>query len=257
MKKEWILLITALLFINLMFTACAKNIPKELEPTPPLGTLPVEVESPNEGGLLDGEEGIEEDTKADTEAGIEAEPEADTNLDANLDEHELCPICGEHYVNEELRSPTPPLHIQEWHMYEGGEEAYIEAINTFLSDFETVHTASCIQWDTEQYSSLVVWTDVPLRNVSFLSLGYGYTKDQEYFYTKETLLTVDELLPRDALLLNVAFLSDIFPGGGLVFTDESGVEKRMFISESLRGGCFPQYFLLPYDSPISDWADWN
>jgi len=176
-------------------------------------------------------------------------------------EYELCSICGEHYVHEELRAQTPPLHIHEiqleWPLVESSEAAHVETVDAFLNDFDTVHTVTYIQWDTEWYASLVIWSDEPLRNVSFLSLGFDYAEERPYFYTRAELLTVDELLPNDALLLNVAFEHYLVPRGGLIFTDENGVERRMFISESMRGGCFPQFHLLPYDTPDVVFADWN
>ena len=189
-----------------------------------------------------------------------------TNIDnpANPaeDENELC-HCGEHYVNEELRNPTPPLYIHEiipeWHYppTDFPKEEHDKLLSEFVSKYETVHTTTFIQWETEWYDTLIIWTDTPLRDFSFVSLDHQDNNDERgAFYIKEKLLTVDELLPNDAVVLNVAFEHYLIPRGGLVFTDESGVRRRVFISESMRGGCFPRYNLKFYEDSFSDWADW-
>jgi hypothetical protein len=144
--------------------------------------------------------------------------------------------CGEHYVDEDLRRLAPPLHIHE--MWSG-------FVGEFLTDVENIYEATLIQWDTEHPDSLVIRTDEPLRNVMFVSLGHDFSdlENEIFFYTEEIIYTVDELLPGDALLLNVAFAHYLIPRGGLIFTDESGEQKSMIISESMRGGCFPRYEL--------------
>jgi hypothetical protein len=166
---------------------------------------------------------------------------AETTPEINIsDDNERC-HCDTHYIHEVLRTPTPPLHIREtW-----GEVL----VDEFFTDFETIYETTFIQWDTESYSSLIIWTDNPLRDVMFVSLGSYYHSGNmvngAYFYTDEILYTVDEFLPGDALVLNVAFVHYNIPRGGLVFTDENGIQKSMVISESMRGGCFPQFSLIP------------
>ena len=66
--------------------------------------------------------------------------------------------------------------------------------------------------------------------------------------TQEVLLTVPVLRPTDAVVLNVAFEHYLLPHGAVIFTDANGVQWRMFIGQSMRGGCFPIYSLgLPHE----------
>jgi hypothetical protein len=152
--------------------------------------------------------------------------------------YELC-HCGEHYFEEVLRPPTPPLHIHEM----PGSFPNLE----LLAEFEIIYEITFVQWDTEIYDSLVIWTDEPIKNVMFVSLGSDDSLDETYFYAEEILHTVDELLPGDALLLSVAFQHYLIPRGGFLFTDGKKKKKSMVISESMRGGCFPRYSLSPYE----------
>ena len=216
MKKALsFLLITLLLAATLI--ACAEA------PEPEEILSPVETEMP------------EPEEATDTASPITLLVEAD----ASPYGYELC-FCGEHYVNEELQEPTPPLN-----MYHLSDDQEVK--NTFLSAFETVHTVTYLQIEKEWYSILVFWPDVPLHDFSLLSLGFYDAEDgRTSFYTREVLLDIDELLPTDALVLNVVFAHYLTPRSGLIFTDENNEQKRMFITESMRGGCFPSIRLIPY-----------
>jgi hypothetical protein len=45
------------------------------------------------------------------------------------------------------------------------------------------------------------------------------------------------------VVLNVFFSHYLLPHGAIIFTDEAGKTWRMFINESMRGGCYPVYGL--------------
>ena len=95
-----------------------------------------------------------------------------------------------------------------------------------------------------------MWSDAPLRDFSFVSLdtaGHYWdeteTPSRLIIHTHEVLLAVDELLPTDAVVLNVNFFHYLLPYGAIIFTDEDGARWRMFIWESMAGGCFPTFSL--------------
>jgi len=98
-----------------------------------------------------------------------------------------------------------------------------------------------------------------LRDFFFASLDvaghYWYYDSQLIIYTQEVIYEIDELLPGDAIVFSVAFSHYLLPHAGIGFTDSKGVHRRMFILESMRGGCWPLYLL----SPLEDdgWAVWR
>ena len=181
--------------------------------------------------------------------------------EVSVDEYELC-YCGEHYAHEELREPTPPLNIHQfWRPSpadDGNQAVDTEADAAFLAVFENVHTFSYSQLETPWYNTLVFWPDEPLREISFLSLANEFHDVGDGYFslnTREVLFTVDALLPTEAIVFNVAFSHYLMPHGGVVFTDASGVQHRMLLVESMRGGCFPHFLLNPYVE--SDFLVWR
>lgn len=166
---------------------------------------------------------------------------------------EICPFCLSHYVDEPLRQPTPPMNIHEIHpIWLGWDELFPRKeheakVAEFTRNFENVHTATYIQFG-DWHSTIILWTDAPLSNFMFVSLDMGWLDDDVEFHTREVLLVVDELAPGDAVALNIAFEHYLHPRGAIVFTDEQGIQWRMFITESMQGGCVPIYHLsLPHE----------
>jgi len=161
--------------------------------------------------------------------------------------HERCSNCGGPYQ----RQLTPPLNIRDG-----------DVTAEFLSAFETIHTVTYLQWEPGWYHNLALWPDESLRDFSLLSLGLGSGctgADPMYFYTREVLLTIDELLPTDVVVLNVLFIHYLIPRGGVVFTDGDGVQRRMLIQDvSVVGGCsecFRNFILIPHDETY--WIEWD
>jgi len=181
-------------------------------------------------------------------------PATAPELSYNLDKaYELCPDCGMHYVHELLRQPTPPMNIHEmFALWQGvdadfPQEEHEANIAKFVRDFENVYTVTYAQFETSWLGTIILWTDSPLLNFSFVSLdvaGHDWDENgQLVINTQEVLFAVPELLPTDAVVLNVTFAHYLLPHGAIIFTDEDGVQRRMFIHEDMRGGCFPSYRL--------------
>ena len=150
-----------------------------------------------------------------------------TSLEIELpDAYELCPYCGEHYVHEPLRQPTSPLNIHEvlvpWQGPDADfpQEEHEANVAEFVYGFENVHTVTYVQFETNWYATIILWADTTLRNFSFVSLDVaGHDWDEDYqliINTREVLLTIGELLPTDAVVLNVAFAHYILPHGAII-----------------------------------------
>jgi predicted small lipoprotein YifL len=205
MKKITAVLLTAILLLGL--AACGEAAPLGTPDPPPANNPP--------------------------------EPPPENNLPEPQKPGEVCSDCGDHKVGENLRIQTPPVNIRESH----------EVADGFSDEFENTYTCTFIQWETDYYSTLYLWTDEPLRDFKFVSLdaaSFYATEEEEpkiMIDTLEVLLTVPELLPTDVVVLNVAFVHYLIPRGAIIFTDEAGKTWRMFIGESMRGGCYPVYGL--------------
>jgi hypothetical protein len=178
----------------------------------------------------------------------ETEVPEETDIPDEIDvyENELC-HCGEHKIGESLRQPTPPVNFREEH----------EVDSEFLNNFDNVYTCTYIQFETEFYSTLYIWTDEPLYDFSFVSLdvaGHYWHEDRLLVInTQEVLLNIPVLLPADAVVLNVAFAHYLLPHGAIIYTDEQGEMWRMLIGQNMRGGCYPLYGL---GFPDNEWLNW-
>ena len=170
-------------------------------------------------------------------------------------EREWC-WCGGHFVDEEPRRPTPPLNITEvlvdWQDDDEGMMLKILEVNEFIRDFEFVHEYTFNQSNVEWTNTIILWPDRIIRDFSFVHLHYD---GDTIFTTVEVLLTIDELLPSHAVVLNVVFAHYLFPRGGIIFTDGNGEQRRMFIQESMVGGCVPLFHLVPLEDVF--WAVWE
>jgi len=153
--------------------------------------------------------------------------------------YDLCPVCGVYYLHKLQRQPTPPVGIRD----------VVEPFGVgahWLYQFDTIHTFTYLQFETEHPHQIALWADAPLFDFSFVSLdvaGHDWVDGSLIINTREVLFTVPALQPGDAVVLHLAFAHYLLPHGAIVFTDEWGVQWRMFLHESMRGGCFPVFNL--------------
>jgi len=145
----------------------------------------------------------------------------------------------------ELPWATPPLNIRHADQFGVG--------TPFMYQFETVHAATFLQWESEFPATLVIWSDEPLYNFSFVSVDHNAICCA---YVREVLLTVDKLYPSDAVALTVAFSHYLFPRAGIVFTDASGVRHRMYLRQDMMGECGPGYYLVRTNNLIDHRENW-
>ena len=141
-------------------------------------------------------------------------------------ESERC-YCGAVYAHEvEVagRAATPPLNIND------------RASDNFIDKFDYVYEFSFHLRNTGRSDRIVLWVDAPVRELSFVHLGY--IVDGGYRYVSEELFTVDEFSPGEALVLegHLACHSSI-PSTGLSFVDENGERRIMFLTENMADVC--------------------
>ncbi|MCL2108747.1 MAG: leucine-rich repeat domain-containing protein, partial [Oscillospiraceae bacterium] len=134
-----------------------------------------------------------------------------------------------------LRDPTPPMNFSDAERDE------------YPADLTKTHTFTYTQFEVENPAVLVFWPDVILRDFAFVSLdvaGHYYDENGQLIIgTQEILYTIDEFLPGEGFVLNVAFSHYLIPHGAIIFTDEQGAKQRMFIRQHTRGGCYPEWSL--------------
>ena len=152
------------------------------------------------------------------------------------DGYERCG-CGEAYVHEVTHPLTPPININE---RDGHDDE-------FLAQFDYIHYFEYAETHLDWRNRLVFWTDEPLRDLSFISIGWATIAQRSYYYTLETHFTIDEFLPGEAFMLDVVFFHYLVPRGGLSFIDSNGERQFMGLAESMRGGCWPGFLLFHFD----------
>jgi len=177
-----------------------------------------------------------------------------TNFDALYANGELCPLCGDHFIGEDLRTPTPPLFIREWH--EVDEEfwnnmdgriglTYIEHSGDMDNPIAQIEQ----WWGASQldYNTMLIWSEEELRDVRVVALGFNDFGDEMSFFVRHELLTIGWLSPNSMIMVNAGLFHYLIPRMGITFTDASGNHNRMLIHESMRGGCYPLFNLGIFD----------
>ena len=242
MKK----LTTLFLIVILFLTSCDKAEVSEPEPENDITA----VKQPQD----DEEPKIEETSEPENDTTAVKQPQEDEELEIEeTPEPEYCDCLEKPCLQERIWGHTPPLSIHEispaWQYPPPPfpREEHESVVAEFLKNFNNIYETTYIQWDTEWYTTLVFKSDIPLRDFKLVSLdvaGHYWTDNSELIIdTDEVLLTVPELLPNDAVILNVAFRHYLLPHGAIIYTDEQGTEWRMFIGQNMRGGCYPVFGL--------------
>jgi len=115
----------------------------------------------------------------------------------------------------------------------------------FVYGFSNVYTVTFDTWLTScWYDTIILWSDTSLSDFSIVSLNSMFYEEGLVINTLETLLAIDEMLPTYVVTLNV--VDSLFyanPRLAIIFTDDTGLENRMFILGSLQGGYCPRFYL--------------
>ena len=150
------------------------------------------------------------------------------------------------------------MEISEYFDPELARANYVDS--RFLYNFENVYEFTYTDWETDFYTSIVIWPDSYVYNFSFVALDYnGEFYNDEYtgvLSTATVVGTIDAISPNDVVILNVAFSHYLRPHGGIIFSDENGVETRLFILENMIGGHYSPFSLSRY-IPNNSWVRWD
>jgi hypothetical protein len=189
------------------------------------------------------------------------EPPSSSSIEVDDYSHisELCE-CGQHYTDELLRFPTPPINAHEILSPQlESDTEYNAVIADFVRDFENIYTITHNEYPFDWYTdALILWSDAPLRDFSFVVIDFWEGNSVEEGWTIRTTkipFTIDELLPTDVVVINVAFSHYLRPHAAVIFADETGLQTRMFIEQSMEDRCYPAYYLWPVDEDRV--AVWN
>ena len=189
-------------------------------------------------------------------AGVFSRSIFDSNYDSNAIANystptntatdELC-YCGEHYLGEIIMQAVPPINIHAiipQYEYQGAFplEKHRKNVTDFLKRFDAVHTIDYITWESDWYDTVIIWSDTPLKDFSFVALKNDENFD---FSATEVLFAIDELPSNSALVINVNFSSERLYRGEIIFTDANNVQKHITFSETAIGGCDLTYRIAP------------
>jgi len=169
--------------------------------------------------------------------------------------------CGEHYLGENLRQPTPPLHMREWN----------EVDRDFLDNFGARWGTTFAEhgdmsdpfpflerwwgYDQLQDHTMLLWSEEELFDFRLVALGFTDTGDEMSFYVRHELDISHWVAPYSLIMVNATLHHYLIPRMGITFTDSRGVHHRLLIQESMQGGCYPLFNLAVFDD--SHFATWD
>jgi hypothetical protein len=170
--------------------------------------------------------------------------------------YDLC-YCGTRLRNE-LRVQSPPVNIHEilspwWQLQDGDDflrAKHSSMVDDFSYNFTNVHTITHMSpWAvSDWYDSIILWPyDALLQDFSIVRINSMFYAHGLEVTILETLFTIDELLPSDAIIFNVSidFIQHSYPSAAIIFTSEAGVQYLLFLVFGISDVyCIPRYHLI-------------
>jgi len=203
--------------------------------------------TPSWGGIFDGWDGWEDESdELEDETGIA--------------QAALC-HCGAHYVGDNLRQPTPPINMREWHEV---DTAFLDNFGarwgiTFTEhgDLENPIPFAERWWGHSglQYHTMLIWPEEEITDLRIVALGFTETDDEMTFYVRHELDHAGWVAPYSLIMVNATLHPHHAPRMGITFTDSHGVHHRMLIQEDTRGGYCPRFSLIDFNDHYATWDD--
>ena len=124
---------------------------------------------------------------------------------------------GEDVVSLPPLSTSPPFYIRE------------SRDDAFLSACDRVHSFT----HRDGAVPFILWTNERVYDFSFIRISHVDVGGKTYFFTWETLFTMEVLLPTDALLLDILFGGWLYPYVGFSFVDADHQRHYRYIRLSM------------------------
>jgi hypothetical protein len=174
-----------------------------------------------------------------------------------------CSSCHLHELSQ-IQMPSINSHeiIFSWLSQYGGDFLQTEhdlRVAEFIHCFENVYTVT-YNWPLsplDLYDTIVLWPyDSSLLNFSIVTLNSMFYEEGLIISTLETLFTIDELSLDNAVVLNIdtGFIHYMYPRAAIIFTNEAGLQSRMFIELNMNDYGCSRYLLTNVDDyTIAEW----
>ena len=109
--------------------------------------------------------------------------------------------------------------------------------NDFISEFDNIHRVTQFRpYHFWWYDEIFLWTDTYLSDFSIVEISVLDEAGGMRIFTERIIFEIDELLSTDVIIFNVALFHYLRPEIAIIFTDETGLENRIFIWLSMKDG---------------------
>ena len=145
----------------------------------------------------------------------------------------LAASCGQNAQKKETAGQTNEPQQEE--IVQGTTSAELSspaiqierATDEVLNKFDALYEYN----DNDYGERIVIWTDVILKNLDFISVGFEDREGQISLFAEDILYSINELSPKKAFVIKM-FISEGIPSRGISFLDENRIKKYFYISES-------------------------
>ena len=149
-----------------------------------------------------------------------------------------------------------PDEIDPLYLIGIAEEALVDSFARIHEvDYSQIHEGYVDLVDSDV--NLIFWSNVPLRDVSLISLRPDTIGDELIFIPLNSYGLVEELPPGEAYVVRSYFGAGTLPWSGLQFIDENGLQRYFTIQACGETGSFLLFeFQDRRDELPSDWTAW-
>lgn len=119
----------------------------------------------------------------------------------------------------------------------------VRATEELIKPYKAVH--EYVQ--DEEGEWLLIYSDLILKDFSFIAVENGTKNETIFFTAKESYFTTELLAPGKPLLLQFRPIGTI-PWHGISFEDATGTMRYLTLNQSTRGEGEPPYFFIEFEN---------